>query len=446
MSSHRILVVAGALGFAIAALACTELGDDALFAERPEEPPPDVAPEVCPKPVPTEVADIFATACSGPSCHTDGGAKGGLALDAADAANNLVQVTAQNDPEKRLRVAPGDPDASYLILKVRGDAPPQMPLGKDPLSEDQIATLTDWVTSQPACEEAGDTGDDTDTDTGTDDTGTETTEDTGTGDDGGEPELPENIATIFTTHCSGGFCHTNGQTSGGLGLDADIAIANTVDVPSNGEPDGMPRVTPGDPANSYLYLKITAEGPGAGNPMPQGSTGLKDIDADAVTAIETWINDLADPGTGGDDAADATDAGETGDTTGDTTGDDTGDATGGDDSSEPLPEAVGEVFTTHCSGQYCHTNGQESGGMSLDPDVAVANTVNVKAATGPPDAIRVVPGDLDNSYLWLKVSAADGIDSPMPKDTGGLEGESPEALQTIKDWILNIGSGGGGGE
>jgi hypothetical protein len=68
-----------------------------------------------------------------------------------------------------------------------------------------------------------------------------------------------------------------------------------------------------------------------------------------------------------------------------------------------------EIFeTTDSSGRVactsCHSsNGRvPAGGMSLDHDVAYANLVNV-AAREKPTAIRVIPGDADNSYLIHKV-------------------------------------------
>lgn len=46
----------------------------------------------------------------------------------------------------RLRVAPGDPDASFLIDKLRNrDVGTQMPLGAEPLAEEQIALIERWI-------------------------------------------------------------------------------------------------------------------------------------------------------------------------------------------------------------------------------------------------------------------------------------------------------------
>ena len=46
----------------------------------------------------------------------------------------------------RLRVAPGDPDASFLIDKLRNrDVSTQMPLGAEPLAEEDIARIEAWI-------------------------------------------------------------------------------------------------------------------------------------------------------------------------------------------------------------------------------------------------------------------------------------------------------------
>ena len=46
----------------------------------------------------------------------------------------------------RLRVAPGDPDASFLIDKLRNrDVGTRMPLGAEPLAEEEIALVERWI-------------------------------------------------------------------------------------------------------------------------------------------------------------------------------------------------------------------------------------------------------------------------------------------------------------
>jgi hypothetical protein len=58
----------------------------------------------------------------------------------------------------------------------------------------------------------------------------------------------------------------------------------TVGVPSVEMP-GLARVTPGDPANSYLYRKITGAGI-TGDRMPQNLTPLTDAQ---IKLVRDWI-------------------------------------------------------------------------------------------------------------------------------------------------------------
>lgn len=91
----------------------------------------------------TKVQPIFTASCA--SCH--GGAAPQLGLDLGEGAAYaaLVGVDSTSQPGT-LRVAPGDPSASLLLLKV-GPTPPvgaRMPLG-GALSDAEIATLEAWV-------------------------------------------------------------------------------------------------------------------------------------------------------------------------------------------------------------------------------------------------------------------------------------------------------------
>lgn len=90
------------------------------------------------------------------------------------------------------------------------------------------------------------------------------------------------VESIFLNNCAS--CHGN---SGGF----TIGYNNMVDQPSTQLP-GMDRVEPFDPANSYLFLKITGDHTGAGgsgNSMPPGGS----LSSGDIDLIEQWINDGA---------------------------------------------------------------------------------------------------------------------------------------------------------
>ena len=87
---------------------------------------------------------VFEESC-GAGCHTDGSSSGGLDLDAAVAAANLVDMPADGD-SSWMRVVCGDADASALYTKLSDPAPFEdpMPLG-DSISDDDMAIIKAWI-------------------------------------------------------------------------------------------------------------------------------------------------------------------------------------------------------------------------------------------------------------------------------------------------------------
>jgi hypothetical protein len=96
--------------------------------------------------------------------------------------------------------------------------------------------------------------------------------------------------------------------------------------------------------------------------------------------------------------------------------------------------------TTDASGRAactnCHTDvggRTPSGGLNLRHDLAYASLVSV-ASRGKASAVRVIPGDADNSYVVQKLEGAPGIVGERMPRTGGpylTEGQ----LTIIKRWI-----------
>ena len=84
----------------------------------------------------------------------------------------------------------------------------------------------------------------------------------------------------------------------------------------------------------------------------------------------------------------------------------------------------------------CHTNAggrTPAAGMNLGPGFAYDNIVN-RASTGKPGAIRVIPGDPDNSYLVQKIEGAPGIVGQRMPRTGGPY-LTPGQITVIRRWI-----------
>lgn len=89
---------------------------------------------------------IFETTCTG--CHPGNVGAGNLGLGDGFSYGNLVGVPSDG-LASMLRVAPGDPLASMLFLKLNCDDPPglgvRMPLNTSPLSLTQQAFFFDWI-------------------------------------------------------------------------------------------------------------------------------------------------------------------------------------------------------------------------------------------------------------------------------------------------------------
>jgi len=78
----------------------------------------------------------------------------------------------------------------------------------------------------------------------------------------------------------------------------------------------------------------------------------------------------------------------------------------------------------------CHKSTGVNGGLDLSHDVAYDHCVNARSRTG---AIRVVPGDPENSYLIHKLEGRPDITGkPMPLNGQRL---TPGQILILKRWI-----------
>ncbi len=89
---------------------------------------------------------------------------------------------------------------------------------------------------------------------------------------------------VFTPTCAQLGCHDPLGRQQSLILSPGRAYANTVGVAST-ENTQILRVVPSDPANSYLYRKITGSGI-TGDRMPQGGPFLTDAQ---TKLVRDWI-------------------------------------------------------------------------------------------------------------------------------------------------------------
>lgn len=134
----RAMIVAAA---AAGAAGCTDFGDPI------RQPVGMVAPRFF-----TDVAPIFSSNCAISGCHAPP-VQAGLDLRASVAYANIVDVASTENPALR-RIAPGDPDNSYLLRKLSDCAGcyvgARMPFGRPPLPDAQLQLLRDWVAAGAA--------------------------------------------------------------------------------------------------------------------------------------------------------------------------------------------------------------------------------------------------------------------------------------------------------
>lgn len=103
-----------------------------------------------------KVKEIFDEWCT--SCHSGGGnpASDPSEIDLDVPLSSLVGIPSAANGKPL--VVPGDPDASYLLLKMKGGEGMEgdlMPLGDDPLKAEQLQVVADWIAALPPPEDGG---------------------------------------------------------------------------------------------------------------------------------------------------------------------------------------------------------------------------------------------------------------------------------------------------
>ncbi|MBU6282872.1 hypothetical protein KGQ64_11570 [bacterium] len=89
-----------------------------------------------------------------------------------------------------------------------------------------------------------------------------------------------------------------------------------------------------------------------------------------------------------------------------------------------------------CTEKLCH-GGANAGGLDLSPATAYANLFDVPSAESP-STKRVLPGDKDRSWLWMKLAAKTRpgtvsiVGSPMPSNLPAI---SERELDLLRQWI-----------
>ncbi len=91
------------------------------------------------------------------------------------------------------------------------------------------------------------------------------------------------VSEVFAVSCVLSGCHSSGAPAAGLSLEGDFAD-DIVGVDSGQRPD-FKLVDPGNPAGSYLLIKVRGDDEIVSQQMPPGSP----LSAEQVEIIRAWI-------------------------------------------------------------------------------------------------------------------------------------------------------------
>ena len=147
-------------------------------------------------------------------------------------------------------ITPNDPDQSYVYLKVALATPPrgaQMPLQLSNVSASDLASVQSWIQGGAA----------------------------------NDANFRASMARVFNAYACDD-CHEDwADRNDPDGLYATLMSSTEI---------GYPYVDPGNPNNSYVYLKMASDSPPAGDRMPQI---IAPWSAERIALLQAWILDGA---------------------------------------------------------------------------------------------------------------------------------------------------------
>ena len=106
---------------------------------------------------------------------------------------------------------------------------------------------------------------------------------------------------------------------------------------------------------------------------------------------------------------------------------------GGGQAEVSFADDIQPIFTASCAVGGCHGGGSTSGGLTLAAGQSHAALVNVPAQQRP-DLKRIRPVEPDSSYLYLKITGAEGVSIMPPPPSGSLPSDQ---ITLIRTWIEN---------
>jgi hypothetical protein len=343
-------------------------------------------------------ANVFDAICT--ACHIGASAPLGLRLDAANSYGLLVGVASVQQPSLE-RVAPNDPDNSYLIRKLEGTAGVggRMPLGGTPLSQADINVIRQWiidgaqrdVTQAPAADPIR-------------------VSSVSPLPDSDLSVLPATIMVLFDRDLDASTVNTATLTLERSGGDGTFGDGNEVAIvpASISVPAANPRAAVVD-LTGVASVADTYRATVAGS----GPSTVMDLDANSLDGEFAGTFPSGDGAAGGDFVVTFAVVGL-----------------------QPTLQSIQDVvFTPICSA--CHTGpsgGALPAGMDLTSLTASFMSLVGVASTEAPAVMRVAPGDPDSSYLIHKLEGTATVGDRMPFGGPPLD---QSTIDAIRQWITD---------
>jgi hypothetical protein len=341
-------------------------------------------------------ANVFEPLCA--HCHSGANAPAGLRLDAANSYALLVGIPSIERPNL-MRVAPGDPNNSYVVHKVEGGpniVGERMPAGLPALPQADIDVIRQWISdgAQPSSASSGPIR----------------VTSLSPAPNSTAQTLPASITVGFNREVNAPsvttatFTLQRAGTDGVLGTADDVAITPaSVTVPGANPRSAVMDLT--GVASVFDRFRITLLG--------TGPAAILDLSGNALDGEPIRLLPSGDGTAGGDYTATFTVAG----------------------ASPTLTSIQTNVFTPRCSG--CH-NGAGStlpGALNLSDATASRAALVGVASLEVPALQRVTAGNPNDSYLIRKLEGAPTIvgsrmplvGPPLPQTT----------IDSIRLWITN---------
>lgn len=348
-------------------------------------------------------SNVLTPTCAVSGCHRGSGAPQGLLLDATNSYALLVNVASSEVPSI-LRVAPGQPNASYLIQKLEGSAAvgQRMPLNQSPLDQSVINIIRQWITDGAIDDRAQSANPIRVTSLAPVPNSTLSSP-------------PANIIAMFDRELDVSTVNLNTFILEASGGDGSFNDGNEVAITAAS-------ITA---AAGMAPMSATFDLSGVTMPddtyrvrlLGSGASLIMDIDANALDGEFSGNFPSGDGTAGGDFEAMFTLTTAT--------------------MSPTLDFIQTSVFGPTCATSGCHTgptSGTLPGGMDLSSaDASFANLVGVTSIQQP-SLSRVAAFDPDNSYLVQKIEGT----APAPNDSRmpfGGQALDAEVISNIRQWI-----------